>query len=140
MADGHQADAAARGAVLSGSPAGSRIKSWLQARKAATVVVVPSPCESLSLLALESFAVGTPIPGQRPQRGAGRSSCRSVPASTTPTATSSAVPASARRRQAAARAPRWGATAAITSSRTSLGRDPRKKYERMFTRLRRPKR
>ena len=33
----------------------------LHALEAATVVVVPSPHESLSLLALESFAVGTPI-------------------------------------------------------------------------------
>jgi len=33
----------------------------LQALEAATVVVVPSPYESLSLLALEGFAVGTPI-------------------------------------------------------------------------------
>ena len=33
----------------------------LQALEAATVVVVPSPFESLSLLALEAFAVGTPI-------------------------------------------------------------------------------
>jgi glycosyltransferase involved in cell wall biosynthesis len=33
----------------------------LNALEAATVVVVPSPYESLSLLALESFAVGTPI-------------------------------------------------------------------------------
>jgi glycosyltransferase involved in cell wall biosynthesis len=33
----------------------------LHALEAATVVVVPSPYESLSLLALESFAVGTPI-------------------------------------------------------------------------------
>ena len=33
----------------------------LVALEAATVVVVPSPYESLSLLALESFAVGTPI-------------------------------------------------------------------------------
>ena len=33
----------------------------LRALEAATVVVVPSPYESLSLLALESFAVGTPI-------------------------------------------------------------------------------
>ncbi len=33
----------------------------VQALEAATVVVVPSPYESLSLLALESFAVGTPI-------------------------------------------------------------------------------
>ena len=33
----------------------------LYALEAATVVVVPSPYESLSLLALESFAVGTPI-------------------------------------------------------------------------------
>lgn len=32
-----------------------------QALEAATVVVVPSPFESLSLLALEAFAVGTPI-------------------------------------------------------------------------------
>ena len=33
----------------------------VQALEAATVVIVPSPLESLSLLALESFAVGTPI-------------------------------------------------------------------------------
>ncbi len=33
----------------------------LQALEAATLVLVPSPFESLSLLALESFAVGTPI-------------------------------------------------------------------------------
>ena len=33
----------------------------LEALEAATVVVVPSPYESLSLLALESFAVGSPI-------------------------------------------------------------------------------
>ena len=33
----------------------------LEALEAATVVVVPSPHESLSLLALEAFAVGTPI-------------------------------------------------------------------------------
>ncbi len=32
-----------------------------QALEAATVVVVPSPYESLSLLALEAFAVGTPV-------------------------------------------------------------------------------
>lgn len=32
-----------------------------QALEAATVVVVPSPLESLSLLALEAFAVGTPV-------------------------------------------------------------------------------
>jgi glycosyltransferase involved in cell wall biosynthesis len=33
----------------------------LQALEAATVVAVPSPYESLSLLALEAFAVGSPI-------------------------------------------------------------------------------
>ena len=33
----------------------------LEALEAATVVVAPSPSESLSLLALESFAVGTPV-------------------------------------------------------------------------------
>jgi len=33
----------------------------MQALEAATVVIVPSPYESLSLLALEAFAVGTPI-------------------------------------------------------------------------------
>ena len=33
----------------------------MQALEAATVVVVPSPYESLSLLALEAFAMGTPI-------------------------------------------------------------------------------
>src|ERR671930_653609 len=32
-----------------------------QALEAATTVVVPSPYESLSLLALEAFSVGTPI-------------------------------------------------------------------------------
>jgi glycosyltransferase involved in cell wall biosynthesis len=33
----------------------------LQALEAATVVVIPSPYESLSLLALEAMAVGTPV-------------------------------------------------------------------------------
>jgi glycosyltransferase involved in cell wall biosynthesis len=33
----------------------------LEALEAATVVVVPSPFESLSLLALEAFSVGTPV-------------------------------------------------------------------------------
>ena len=33
----------------------------LEALEGATIVVVPSPYESLSLLALEAFAVGTPI-------------------------------------------------------------------------------
>jgi glycosyltransferase involved in cell wall biosynthesis len=33
----------------------------VQALEAATVIVVPSPYESLSLLALEAFAVGTPV-------------------------------------------------------------------------------
>jgi glycosyltransferase involved in cell wall biosynthesis len=33
----------------------------MQALEAATVVIVPSPFESLSLLALEAFAVGTPV-------------------------------------------------------------------------------
>jgi glycosyltransferase involved in cell wall biosynthesis len=33
----------------------------MQALEAATVVIVPSPHESLSLLALEAFAVGTPV-------------------------------------------------------------------------------
>jgi glycosyltransferase involved in cell wall biosynthesis len=33
----------------------------LEALEAATIVVVPSPYESLSLLALEAFAVGTPV-------------------------------------------------------------------------------
>jgi len=36
-------------------------RARLEALEAATVVAVPSPFESLSLLALESFAVGTPI-------------------------------------------------------------------------------
>ena len=62
----------------------------LQALEAATVVVVPSPYESLSLLALESFAVGTPDPRERPQRGAGRSlPAQQRRAVSTPTATNS---------------------------------------------------
>ena len=44
----------------------------LQALEAATIVVIPSPFESLSLLALEAMAVGTPVLLQRTQRGAGR--------------------------------------------------------------------
>ncbi len=36
-------------------------REHMQALEAATVVVVPSPFESLSLLALEAFAVGTPV-------------------------------------------------------------------------------
>ena len=44
----------------------------VQALEAATVVVCPSPYESLSLLALEAFAAGTPGAGQRPQRRARR--------------------------------------------------------------------
>ena len=43
----------------------------LEALEAATIVVVPSPFESLSLLALEAMAVGTPVLVQRPQRRAG---------------------------------------------------------------------
>ena len=54
----------------------------LQALEAATIVVVPSPFESLSLLALEAMAVGTPDPLQRPQRGVRRTlreeQCRAV--------------------------------------------------------------
>ena len=44
----------------------------LQALEAATVVVVPSPYESLSLLALEVVRRRHADPRQRPQRGAGR--------------------------------------------------------------------
>ena len=59
-ADGRQADGAARGAVhpLRRAAVGSRA---VQALEAATVVVCPSPYESLSLLALEALSVGTPV-------------------------------------------------------------------------------
>ncbi len=54
----------------------------LRALEAATIVVVPSPFESLSLLALEGMAVGNPGPVQRARRRAGRSlqaqQCRPV--------------------------------------------------------------
>ena len=43
----------------------------LEALEAATIVVVPSPYESLSLLALEAFAVGTPILANARVRSAG---------------------------------------------------------------------
>ena len=59
-ADGRQADAAARRTVHPVRRPACR-PGALQALEAATVVVVPSPYESLSLLALESFAVGTPV-------------------------------------------------------------------------------
>ena len=45
----------------------------LHALEAATVVVVPSPHESLSLLALEAFAVGTPVLANARVGGARRS-------------------------------------------------------------------
>ena len=44
----------------------------IQALEAATVVVCPSPYESLSLLALEAMAVGHAGPRQRAKRGARR--------------------------------------------------------------------
>ena len=44
----------------------------LQALEAATIVVVPSPFESLSLLALEAMAVGTPVLCNAAQRSARR--------------------------------------------------------------------
>ena len=46
---------------MSASPVCSRIAERLQALEAATVVVCPSPYESLSLLALEALSVGTPV-------------------------------------------------------------------------------
>ena len=44
----------------------------LQALEAATVVVCPSPYESLSLLALEAMSVGTPVLVNAPERRPGR--------------------------------------------------------------------
>ena len=72
-ADGRQADVAAR-RIRSSGFAGLLIGPRARCRRseAATVVVCPSPYESLSLLALEALAVGTPVAGQRAQRRPGR--------------------------------------------------------------------
>jgi len=67
--DGGDATLALMGAKLMSLPEEPFIKfagllndrERLQALEAATVVVVPSPYESLSLLALEAFSVGTPV-------------------------------------------------------------------------------
>ena len=108
----------------------------LQALEAATVVVVPSPYESLSLLALESFAVGTPVLAnarsevlvdhcQQEQRRAVLRGPRRVHGS-----------AEAAGGRPLACAPRWGATDATTSGRNYRWDVILAKYERMFTQLR----
>ena len=61
----------------------------LHALEAATVVVVPSPYESLSLLALEAFAVGTPVLANAARRCSSSTAAAATPGSTTPTAGSS---------------------------------------------------
>ena len=68
-AEGGEAQLALMGAKLMPLPEETYIRfagllserEHLQALEAATVVIVPSPYESLSLLALEAFAVGTPV-------------------------------------------------------------------------------
>ena len=61
----------------------------LQALEAATVVVCPSPYESLSLLALEALSVGTPCWPTRAARCSSSTASAATAACTTPTATSS---------------------------------------------------
>jgi glycosyltransferase involved in cell wall biosynthesis len=61
----------------------------LQALEAATVVVCPSPYESLSLLALEALSVGTPVLATRAAPCWSSTACAATAACTTPTATSS---------------------------------------------------
>ena len=61
----------------------------LQALEAATIVVVPSPFESLSLLALEAMAVGTPVLCNAPRDVLVEHCPRATPGCSTRTATSS---------------------------------------------------
>ena len=61
----------------------------LHALEAATVVVVPSPYESLSLLALEAFAVGTPVLANARPRCSSSTAGRATPGCTTRIAGSS---------------------------------------------------
>ena len=49
------------GTFTSSYPPVEQVVQSAQALEAATVVAVPSPYESLSLLALEAFSVGTPV-------------------------------------------------------------------------------
>ena len=106
----------------------------LQALEAATVVVVPSPYESLSLLALESFAVGTPVLANARSEVLVDHCLAATPACSTRTATSSASACSC-----------WSPTQRL---RAAMGRNGRHyvrqnyrwdvilgKYERMFAKL-----
>ncbi len=61
----------------------------VQALEAATVVVCPSPYESLSLLALEALAVGTPCSPTRAAPCSSSTASRATAGCTTRTATSS---------------------------------------------------
>jgi hypothetical protein len=63
----------------------------LRALEAATIVVVPSPLESLSLLALEAMAVGTPVLCNARADVLVDHCWRSVPVCSMRTATSSSV-------------------------------------------------
>ena len=64
----------------------------LEALEAATIVVVPSPYESLSLLALEAMAVGTPVLCKGHSEVLVEHAARATPDSGTTVATSSWTP------------------------------------------------
>ena len=93
----------------------------LRALESATVVVVPSPLESLSLLALEGMALGTPVLCNARADVLVDHCRRSNAACSTPIATSSSSAPSCCSRTAPARADGAEWQAYVTT--TTLGRD-----------------
>ena len=103
----------------------------LQALEAATVVVVPSPYESLSLLALEAFAVGTPVLSNARSEVLVEH-CHKSNAGLYYADRDEFVECLACSSPTSACAPRWGATAATTSAQNYRWDVILGKYERMF--------
>ena len=112
----------------------------LHALEAATVVVVPSPYESLSLLALEAFAVGTPVLANA-RAEVLVDHCRRSNAGLYYADRwefiEGAEAAAARRRRSA---PRWASNGKAYVNRHYRWSIILNKYERMFARLRGPAR
>ena len=107
----------------------------VQALEAATVVVVPSPYESLSLLALESFAVGTPMLANARSEVLVEH-CRKSNAGLYYADRDEFVEALKMLMADPRLRARWAATAATTCGRTTGGMSILAKYERMFAKLR----
>ena len=109
----------------------------LHALEAATVVVVPSPYESLSLLALEAFAVGTPVLANARAEVLVDHCRRSNAGCTTPIGGSSSRRLKLLLRDDALRAA-MGQNGKAYINRHYRWDSILSKYERLFTRLRQP--